>query len=72
MSRSGNRRLNQAFYTIAFAQIRKGAIGEPYYRRRTAEGDSHAKALRSLKRHLSRVVYRHLVAEDRRRRGDGH
>jgi transposase len=60
----GNRKLATALHTIAFTQIRKGGCGEPLYRRRIAEGDSHARALRCLKRHLCRVVYR-------RMRGDG-
>jgi transposase len=67
MTRSGNRRLNMALHTIAFTQIRLGGSGETYYRRRVAEGDSPAKALRCLKRHLCRVVYRHLLAEHNNR-----
>ena len=65
-TRSGNRQLNRALHTIAMCQIRRGARGEPYYRRRISEGDSHAKALRSLKRKLCRVVYRCLVEDARK------
>jgi transposase len=61
--RHGNRQLNRALHTIALTQIRKNGAGENYYRRRVAEGDSHAKAMRCLKRILSRVVYRWLKAD---------
>jgi transposase len=62
-TRSGNRQLNRALYTIAMTQIRPGGRGEVYYRRRISEGDSHAKALRCLKRKLCRVVYSCLVED---------
>lgn len=59
----GNRQLNRALHTIALTQIRKNGVGETYYRRRIAEGDSHARAMRGLKRNVSRVVYRWLKAD---------
>jgi transposase len=61
--RTGNRQLNRALFTIALTQIKSGGRGEPYYRRRIAAGDSHRRALRSLKRHICRCVYRCLVAD---------
>lgn len=65
-TRSGNRQLNTALHTIALSQIRKEGLGEAYYRRRVAGGDSHAQAMRRLKRQLSRVVYVALTADHRR------
>jgi hypothetical protein len=57
MTSSGNRQLNTALHTIAMQQIRKGRRGEPYYRRRISEGDSHGQALRRLKRNICRAVF---------------
>lgn len=61
--RYGNRQLNRSLHTIALSQIRKNGCGGRYYRRRIADGDSHAGAMRSLKRQLCRVVYKHLVID---------
>lgn len=62
---SGNRRLNQALHTIAVVQIRRSGRGHDYYRRRIDDGNSHAQAIRCLKRLLCRVVYGHLRADQR-------
>lgn len=61
--RHGNRQLNRALHTIALAQIRKNGAGESYYRRRIAEGDSHASAMRTLKRQVCRAVYARLRSD---------
>ena len=37
--------------------------GQDYYRRKRAAGKTHLEALRCLKRRLSDVLYRHLVAD---------
>jgi transposase len=71
MTRSGNRQLNMALHTIAVTQIRLQGSGQTYYRRRVAEGDSPLKALRCLKRHLCRVVYRHLLTDHNNRKQPG-
>jgi transposase len=60
-SKHGNRQLNSALHTIGLMQIRKGA--NPYYQRRVAEGETHALAMRCLKRRLCRIVYRSLVID---------
>lgn len=57
MTRSGNRQLNAALHRIAVTQIRLDSLGQAYYRRRLAAGDSTTEALRCLKRRLSRVVF---------------
>ena len=49
-TRSGNRQLNMALHRIAVTQIRIDGLGQVYYRKRLAEGDSRAHALRSPKR----------------------
>jgi transposase len=59
----GNRRLNRALYTIAMVQARWDPNARRYLKRKLEEGKSPAEARRCLKRHLSNVVYRALVAD---------
>lgn len=61
----GNRQLNYALHVVAVVQLRCGGEGRAYYDRKTAAGKSHKEALRALKRQLSDVVFRTLVAESR-------
>jgi transposase len=63
LNRGGNRRLNHALHIIAICQVRYPCEGQDYYRRKRAAGKSPLEALRCLKRRLSDVVYRHLVAD---------
>ncbi|BCI83852.1 hypothetical protein MTY66_54770 [Mycolicibacterium sp. TY66] len=61
LNRSGNRQLNAALHRIAITQLRiPGSAGQQYYRGRIADGKATKEALRCLKRHLSRTVYRSL------------
>jgi transposase len=67
LSRRGNRRLNHALHCAAITQIRhRHSPGRSYYDRKLAEGKSPREAIRSLKRRLSDVAWRHLVADARR------
>ena len=63
LSRAGNRRLNHVLYIAAVCQIRHDTPGRAYYRRKLAEGKTPLEALRCLRRRLSDVVYRQLVAD---------
>jgi len=63
LNRGGNRRLNRAIHTIAMVQAQLDPRGRAYVERRRAEGKSWREALRCLKRHLSNVIYRELMAE---------
>ncbi|MEO6792491.1 MAG: IS110 family transposase [Mycobacterium sp.] len=63
MTRSGNRQLNAALHRIAVTQIRLDGLGQTYYRKRLAAGDSNREALRCLKQRLARVVVHHLHAD---------
>ena len=65
LSRAGNRRMNHVLHVAAIVQIRHDTEGRAYYRRKLAAGRSPLEALRCLKRRLSDVVYRQLVAEAR-------
>ena len=64
LSRCGNRRLNHALHMMAVTQIRQpNSPGRGYYERKRLEGKTSKEALRCVKRRLSDVVYRQLVAE---------
>lgn len=63
--RHGNRQLNVALHRIAMVQITHPGPGKDYFQRRVNEGDSRQRALRSLKRRLSRVVYTRMKADSR-------
>jgi transposase len=67
LSRRGNRRLNHAVHCAAITQIRhRHSPGRSYYDRKLAEGKTPREAIRALKRRLSDIVWRHLVADVRR------
>jgi transposase len=67
LSRRGNRRLNHALHIAAITQIRFGhSPGRHYYDRKLAEGKTPKQATRALKRRLSDVVWRHLIADAQR------
>jgi transposase len=62
LNRSGNRQLNCALHRIAVTQARVHAPAREYLARKQGEGQTRREALRCLKRHLARVVYRTLRA----------
>jgi transposase len=58
LARGGNRQLNAALHRIAVTQARlPQSLGQVYYQRRRANGDTKMEALRALKRRLARVVF---------------
>jgi transposase len=63
LSRAGNRRLNHVLHIAAVVQLRNDTDGRAYFRRKRAEGKGGLEAIRCLKRRLSDVVYRQLVAD---------
>lgn len=66
LSRAGNRRMNHVLHVAAIVQIRHDTEGRAYYRRKLPAGKTPMEALRCLKRRLSDVVYRQLVADAQR------
>ena len=62
-SRAGNRRLNHVLHMAAIAQIRLPGEGRTYYLRKITEAKTRREARRCLKRRLSDMVYRQLVAD---------
>ena len=63
----GNRKLNHALHIAAVSQLRYPGEGRDYYDKKVAEGKTSKEAIRALKRRISDVVYRHLVADARHR-----
>ena len=56
--------MNHALHCAAITQIRhRHSPGRAYYDRKLAEGHTAREAIRSLKRRLSDVAWRHLVAD---------
>lgn len=63
LSRTGNRQLNAAIHRIAITQSRCHDDAKAYLARRFENGNTKTEALRALKRRLSDVVYRSLLAD---------
>ena len=61
LNRKGNRQLNLALHRVAVTQARAHAPAKRYLARRQAEGKTKREALRALKRHLARRVFRILT-----------
>ena len=58
LNRGGNRQLNRALWCIAFSQAKTHEPAKLFIARKKAEGKSWREAMRSLKRHLARIVFR--------------
>ncbi len=65
LSRAGNRRMNHVLHIAAIVQLRHDTEGRAYFLRKLAAGKTRMEALRCLKRRLSDVIYRQLVADAR-------
>ncbi len=60
--------LNHAIHLIAITQLRyPDTEGRRFYERKLAEAKTRKEAIRSLKRRLSDVIYRHLVDDQQNR-----
>jgi transposase len=66
LSRAGNRQLNAAVHVIAVCQARDPGPGRNHYQRKLTESKTPAEARRSLKRQLSNVIYKRLLADHQR------
>lgn len=64
LTRSGNRQVNSALHRIAITQARGDTLGRDYLDRRIEQGNTRTEALRLLRRRLSDVVYRTLLADE--------
>lgn len=64
LSRGGNRQVNAALHRIAVTQWRGLGPGRAYMLTRMAAGDTKTEAIRALRRRLSDVVFRLLLADE--------
>ena len=62
----GNRKLNHALHIAAVSQLRYPGQGRDYYPKKIAEGKTSKEAIRALKRRISNLVYRRLIADAKR------
>jgi transposase len=63
LSRAGNRRINRVLHIMAVVQLRHDTEGRAYFRRKLAAGKTPMEAMRCLKRRLSDVVYKQMLAD---------
>jgi hypothetical protein len=68
LSRAGNRQINRVLHIMAVVQLRHPTKGRAYYDRKAAAGKTPMEAMRALKRRLSDVVFRQMMADARARR----
>ncbi|WP_170192049.1 transposase [Rhodoglobus vestalii] len=67
LSRGGDRQLNYALHVVALTQISmKSSPGRVFHDRKRSAGKSGKEALRALKRRLTTVVFRTLIADHAR------
>ncbi len=64
LNRGGDRRLNRALTTIVLVRMGRDAETREYVQRRTTEGKTKKEIMRSLKRYVTRHIYRTLNAAD--------
>lgn len=64
LNRYGNRQANRAIWIIALTQLRHGGEGATYINRRITEGKTQREAIRALKRHITRRIWRTLNKPD--------
>ena len=67
LSRAGNRQINRVLHIMAVVQLRHPTKGRAYYDRKVAAGKTPMEAMRALKRRLSDVVFRQMMADARAR-----
>lgn len=71
LSRGGNRQINRALHIMATVQLRNATEGRAYYDRTKARGKTPNEAMRLLKRRLSDIVYRTMLADAARAMATG-
>lgn len=61
-NRRGNRQMNTAVHRIAVTQIRIHPPARDYVAKKRAEGKTKAEAIRALKRHITRAVFKTMTS----------
>ncbi len=69
LNRTGNRNLNCAIHMIAVTQVRMHPPAIAFMERKRSEGMSTREAMRCLKRHLTRVVFKTMLRAEEARCG---
>jgi len=64
-NRRGNRQLNAAMHRIAVTQLRVHEPARDHLATKRAEGKTKTEAIRALKRHITRVVFKTMTSMDR-------
>ncbi len=64
LNRRGNRQGNVAIHRIAITQLRIHEPAKAYVDRKRAEGKTKTEAIRALKRHITRMVFKTLTSID--------
>jgi transposase len=63
LSRGGNRQINRVLHIMAVVQLRNQTAGRAYFDHKKNTGKTSMEAMRCLKRRLSDIVYRQLLAD---------
>ncbi|MFZ1176519.1 MAG: IS110 family transposase [Mycobacterium sp.] len=71
LSRGGNRQINRVLHIMATVQLRNPTEGRAYFDRTKARGKSSNEAMRLLKRRLSDIVFRTMLADAARQMTTG-
>jgi transposase len=61
LNRGGDRQANNAIHTIAIIRAKHQPETRAYLDRRISEGKTKREALRALRRHISRDIYKRLT-----------
>ncbi len=62
LDRSGDRQLNRALWVIATSRMLTDEATQAYVAKRTAQGQSRRRIIRSLKRYIARTLFRKLAS----------
>jgi transposase len=65
LNRTGNRKLNATIHMIALTQARMHPPAMAFMERKQAEGMSYREALRCLKRHITRALFKTMLRAER-------
>ncbi|MEV7474190.1 IS110 family transposase [Pseudarthrobacter oxydans] len=60
LNRGGDRQLNKAIYTIALIRMNRDQATRDYVAKRISQGRTKKEIIRSLKRYITRQIFRHL------------
>lgn len=60
LNRGGDRQLNKAIYTIALIRMNRDPATRDYVAKRKSQGRTKKEIIRSLKRYITRQIYRAL------------